>query len=257
MDITNNNYFDPEVEKAYFGTSQLKGFLDCEARTLAQMNGEWTPEMSTALLVGSYVDAYFEGTLDEFKQNHPQIFTNKGTLRADYVKADEIIKRVEQDHLFMEYMSGEKQKVMTGEIDGFPFKIKMDSYHPRDKIVDLKCMRSTERIMGKSFIEHWDYFVQAYIYKKIEGNDLPFYLAVATKEDEPDIEIIRLEEDDIEESFKKYRNNLQRWSDIKAGKIEPKRCGRCAYCRHTKKLTEPISSDLVGFSNKELEAISI
>ena len=40
----------------------------------------------------------------------------------------------------MEYMSGEKQVIMTGEIEGVPVKIKIDSYHPNKMIVDLKVM---------------------------------------------------------------------------------------------------------------------
>lgn len=255
MNVDNSNYFSREAEMEYFGTSQIKAFQKCEAKALATIKGEWQTPMTTALLVGSYVDAYFEGTLDEFLNEHPECFKRDGSLKVDYRMADDIIARIESDELFMEYMAGEKQVVKTGEIDGFKFKIKIDSYHEGDKIVDLKVMRTMDRVMGKSFVEYWNYFLQGAIYQQIEGNNLPFYLAVATKEEPSDIGIIALEQDDMDASLEEVRPNLARWFAIKQGEIEPEGCGKCDYCRATKKLTEPISSDLVGFSNKELKAM--
>ena len=81
-------------------------------------------------MVGSYVDRYFEGTLDAFKSEHTEMFKKDGNLKAEYVKADALIQRAERDELFMKYMSGEKQVIMTAELYGTPWKIKMDSYIP-------------------------------------------------------------------------------------------------------------------------------
>lgn len=258
MKLTNENYFSPEASMEYFGVSQMKTFMDCEARALAECKGEWKQPMSTALLVGSYVDAYFEGTLEEFKLLHPEIFTQKGTLRADYKKADEIIERLHRDKLFMEYMSGQKQVIMTGDIAGYPMKIKIDSYHPRDKIVDLKVMRSLDRIMGVSLVTHWKYDLQAAVYQHIEAQTsgkekLPFYLAIATKEEITNLEIVKVEQSDMDDWISKITKQLPRWQSIKNGEIKPECCGVCPYCVSKKVLTEPISSDLVGFSKKELE----
>ena len=134
MTLTNDNYFSVEASMEYFGVSQIKAFNECEARALAECKGEYKRPDTVALLVGSYTDAYFEGTLENFKSEHPEIFKKDGTLKADYAHANEIIGRVEQDPMFMEYMSGEKQVIKTGEIDGFPFKIKMDVYRPNERI---------------------------------------------------------------------------------------------------------------------------
>ena len=71
---------------------------------------------------------YFEGTLDKFKAENPTLFKKDGGLKADYVKANEIIARIERDGYFMKYMSGEKQVIMTGTIGGAEWKIKIDSY---------------------------------------------------------------------------------------------------------------------------------
>ena len=39
--------------------------------------------------------------------------------------------------------------------------------------------------------------------------------------------------------------NVKRIIDLKAGKVEPVRCGKCDYCKFTKKLTAPISTDML------------
>jgi len=43
---------------------------------------------------------------------HPCMFKKDGNLKAEYVKANEMINRCERDALFMQYMSGEKQVIM-------------------------------------------------------------------------------------------------------------------------------------------------
>lgn len=55
--------------------------------------------------------------------------------------AEKMIERVEKDEFFMQAMSGEKQVIMTGELFGARWKIKMDSYLPGQAIVDLKTVR--------------------------------------------------------------------------------------------------------------------
>lgn len=259
MRLTNANYFSPQASLEYLGVSQYKAFLDCPARAMAEIRGEYKPPMTTALLVGSYVDAYFEGTLETFIKEHPEIFKKDGTLKADYIQAEQIIKRIEADELFMEYMSGKKQVIKTAELFGAKWKIKIDSYHP-DKIVDLKIMRSLERIMGKSFVEHWGYDIQMAVYSEVEylanrkknKEKLPTYLAVATKEDETDLEIIHIPRWRHEECLAEVEKNIPRILAYKSGELEAPRCGVCPFCRATKKLTAPIDFESVGFSNKEL-----
>ena len=260
MRLTNDNYFSPKASLEYLGVSQYKAFLDCPARAMAEIRGEYKPPMSTALLVGSYVDSYFEGTLDKFKEEHPEIFKRDGTLKADYAQAEQIIKRIEQDELFMKYMSGKKQVIKTAELFGTPWKIKIDSHHPNKMIVDLKIMRSLERIMGKSFVDFWGYDIQMAVYSEIEylsnkrknKERLPTYLAVATKEDVTDLEIIHIPRWRHEECLAEVEKNIPKILAYKRGELEAPGCGVCPYCRSVKKLKEPIDFELVGFSNKEL-----
>ena len=148
LELNKENYFSQEANAAYWSASLIKDFLDCEARALASVRGEYERPSTTALLVGSYVDAYFEGpgAVYSFVQNHPEIIKRDGTLKAEYVKADEMVDRAASDPVFMEYMTGEKQVIRTGEIFGFPFKIKMDVYQPGKRIVDLKTVRDLKSV---------------------------------------------------------------------------------------------------------------
>jgi len=225
---------------------------------MAELKSEWVRPKSTALLVGSYVDSWFEGTLDQFKAENPEIFKRDGSLKADYVQAEEIIKRVTSDEVFMEYMSGEKQKIFTAELFGAPWKIKADSFH-EDKIVDLKVMRSMERIMGKSFVEHWEYDLQLAVYaevvKRATGMDLETYLAVVTKQTPSDIEVIEVPKWRRKEILDEVEKRMPHIIQVKKGLVEPERCGVCEYCRATKKIVEPIDFELVGLSTVERKAL--
>lgn len=256
--LTDDTYYSQPANWEYMSVSQYKQFMKCEAAAMAQLRGEWEQPKSTALLVGSYVDAHFEGTLDKFKAEHPEIFKKDGSLKSDFVQAEEIIKRIESDRVFMEYMSGEKQKIYTAEIFGVKWKIKIDSLCP-DKIVDLKVMRSMDRVMGKSFVTHWGYDLQmaiyADVYLRATGRDLETYLAVATKETPPNLEIIHIPQWRRDELIDDVLKNIHRVIKVKSGKARPERCGVCEYCRATKVLREPIDYELVGLSNAEKRAI--
>ena len=254
MTLTNDNYYSDIANQKYMSVSQYKSFCKCEAAAMAELRGEWKRPKTTALLVGSYVDSWFEGTLDEFKADNPEIFTKTGNLKADFVQAEEIIARVQRDPTFMRYMAGKKQQIITAEMFGTLWKIKIDSYHP-DKIVDLKVMRSMERVMGKSFVEHWGYDLQMAVYAAVEGRDLATYLAVVTKQTPSDIEIISIPKWRRVELLEDVKKNMPRILGVKYGGIPAARCGVCEYCRSTKVITEPIDFELVGLSLAERQAL--
>ena len=246
MKLTDDNYFSTEANMEYFGASQFKSFLKCEAEAMAELTGKIERTPTKALMIGSYVDAYFAGELDEFKEGHPEIFNSRtGALKADYVMADKLIARAEKDKMFMEYMNGSKQVIMTGKIHDYPFKIKVDVLHD-DKIVDLKVMKDMKRIYKdgewKSFIDAWQYDIQGYIYQQVVaqnvGKELPFYLAVITKEEHPDIEVIEIPQWRLNTVDAIIEHYIDRFAALKAGEATPERCGKCGYCRDTKVLTK-------------------
>lgn len=240
--INKDNYFSKENNTKYMSASQFRAFQDCEAAALAVINGEHEQEKTVALLVGSYVDAYFSKEIYEFTKKNPEIFTQKGELKAEFRHAQYIIDRIERDPMMMKYLSGEQQVVKTGEISGVPFKIKIDSYHPGKAIVDLKIMKDFQKIwldgLKVSFIEYWKYDLQMSIYQAIEGNKLPIFICAATKEKpEPDITIISIPQERLDFCLEIVENNVKRYANLKNGIGEAVRCEKCDYCRKTKKVT--------------------
>lgn len=261
MTLTNENYYSKEANLEYMSVSQYKQFCKCEAAAMAQLNGDWEFPMTTAMLVGSYVDAWIEGTLPEFKEKHPEIFKKNGELKADYVQAEEIIELIKNEEGFKPYLSGKKQVIATAELFGTKWKIKIDDYDEGKKITDWKIMRSMERIMGKSFVEHWGYDLQMAIYakviEKLTGLDLETNLAVVTKEEPPDRDVINIPEWRREDILREVERNMPRILSVKAGETPPERCGVCKYCRATKTITGPIDFELVGLSAAERRAIGV
>lgn len=246
MILTEENYFSQEAEKFYTGSTQIKNFLKCEAEALAKINGEWVEEKSDALIQSSYIDEYFSGTLDNFKLEHPEIFTQKGELRANYKQLDDIIAQTEKDKMFMKYINGKHQVIMTGEIAGVPVKIKIDSFHEHKCIVDLKAIKDLKLIWNEdlkikeNFIDHYDYVLQAAIYREIvrqnTGEVLPFVIAVLTKEKYSERALLNIPDDLMNEKLAFLEEILPHIKDLKDGVIQPTECGKCDYYKSLAKV---------------------
>ena len=216
MLVTSENYFSNEMQQKYFSVSQYKSMIDCPSRTIAEINGDYERAVTTSLLIGSYVDAHFEGTLNDFEMRNPGIFKKDGTLKKDYIHANYIIERIEDDNKMLQYLGGEKQVIKTGDIEGVPFKIKMDAYHPGKAIVDLKIMKDFKPQWKNkvlyNFVEFWGYDLQAAIYQYIEGNRLPFYIVAATKEKEPDKVIIKMDQNRLDGLIDMVKDNINHYN---------------------------------------------
>lgn len=255
MTLTQRNYFSKKASLEYMSVSQFKAFQKCPAAALAEIKGRYEREKTTALLVGSYVDSYFEGTLAQFKYDNPDIFKRDGTLKNEYLQAEAIIDRIHRDRMFTRFMSGRKQVIMTGEIEGVKVKIKVDSLH-KDKIVDLKVVRDFQNVyvpeMGRvPWFDAWGYDLQGAVYQEIvrqnTGNKLPFYLAAATKEKVTDLDIVELDQDALDFALEKFKRDVEYFDAIKKGAVEPIRCEKCDYCKQTKVLKEPTNSSVFYF----------
>lgn len=243
----------------YLSFTRASAFMRCEA---AAASGFRTPT-SPAMLVSSYVDAYFSDELNEFKEEHPEIFNSRtGELKSDFKKAEDVISRIENDELLLEYTKGEKQKIMTGVIDGVPFKIRMDFYIPGTRIVDLKVMKDFKKIWSDdfhsyvNFIKAYNYDIELALFQEIErqnskGNKLPCFINAVTKEDPSDVNIFYLPQEDLDEALNILRRRLPRIKGILNGEIEPQRCENCHYCRMTKK-AKILNFEYVGLTGDEL-----
>lgn len=246
MKLTKSNYYGKKANKEFFSNSQVKDFMRCEAYAMAKISGDWVEEPTEAMLIGSYVDSYFEGTLEKFLKNNPQVFNKNGTLKAAFSgTAEKVIRRIESDELFMLCLSGKKQVMMSGEIFGAKFKIKMDSYLPDEAIVDLKVVKKLRDVTynhgaRQSFIEKNGYDLQLAIYQEIvrqnTGKLLDCIIAGADKQEYTDIDCILIPNGQLNYQLSLLENIMPRLIDVKSGKTEPHRCGQCDYCRATKKL---------------------
>lgn len=269
IDLTSTNYHSIESNKVFMSNSQLKDFLDCEVMAMAVIDGIHKKEDTVDKSVGSFTHAWNEGVLEQFKADNPGLFLSrgdrKGELKADYLVAEKMISVVQNDEFMMDCLSGQKEVIMTAELFGTPWKIKMDSYIPGVRFCDLKttCNMNKKYWLDDqnrygSFIEAFGYVRQIAIYSEIEriatgGHGwIQGLIAVVTKEDYPNKAVLSFEPDFIgidplQRELDKVEAIMPRILSVKSGEVAPTRCEKCAYCRSTKQLDRVIHySELVG-----------
>lgn len=241
----------------YLDFESHMGVSGCEYRAMAALNGDYEKPKTTAMMVGSYVDSYYEGTLDEFKKENPDIFTQKGELKAAYKQAEKMIERSLRDKKFQAFMSGDKQVIMTGYLFGCDWKIKMDSYIPHKAIVDLKTssdnLHKAWKVQDYGYAncaEYWGYTLQMAVYQKIveinTGEKLPCILAFITKEDSPELKLCYIDQTSLDHALNEVEMNMPSVLMVKNGEVEPIPCGKCDYCKDTLPIEEVINiADLI------------
>lgn len=266
MQLTQANYYSVKGNEVYFSVSQFKDFMKCPAMAMAKLRGEYDEEFGRALLLGSYVDEMLTGTCEsqmEFlEENRGDLFKKNGVPYADVVQAIETIDRIRKQPLMMKYLTGEHQVIMTGEIEGVPFKIKMDSYKAGEYIADLKYMKSLRSPnLFEPMVKYWGYDTQAAVYQEIvrqnTGEKLPFLFVVATKEDPAHLAVGEISQWNMDEALATVRKHIVHFQKIKTGELEAERCEDygCDYCTTTKILTEAIDTDLFGMSTAQIKAM--
>ena len=190
------------------------------------------------------MDSYFEGTLPQFMQDNPEIFTRKNELKSEFRKANEIISRVKSDKTFARFMSGEKQRIMTFEMFGVPWKMKMDSYLPGICITDLKIVANFKSL------PLWRYDLQGAVYQAgveaVTGERLPFYLAAATKEQVVDLDVFQIPQTTLNLAMDEIGFSIEHYAEVKAGLVPPKACGHCDYCKSVKQAAIRNYNELLG-----------
>jgi len=245
MGITPETYFEQDE---YMSVSALKKLIKCEVDGLVPFG-----EMSPSMLIGSYVDAYVEGTLDKFVAEHPEIISSKGAskgeLKAEFKQAEEICRFIDNDSKIQQFLSGDKQTILTGEIEGVPFKIKMDAYSKGIAINDLKIMRSVTDSSGEfyDFISQWGYDIQLACYQEVErqnsGQQLPCFIVALTKETPINSVIIMIPQHILDKALARISVDIKHYYDIKMGQVAPVGCGKCKSCISLRKETPLISMD--------------
>ena len=265
MDLLGKDYYSVDSARRYWSISQYKRFRECEARALAELEGEWEDQRdNTALLVGNMVHSYFESPEAHKKfmdENADAMISKagktKGQLKSDFLVGQRMIERLEADKEFMEYYVGQKEVAITGEIEGVEFKGKIDCLNvEKGYFVDIKTTKSDidsevwvqDEASGKNiqvrWFEAWGYILQMAAYKKMLEEEygkefLPIIYAV-TKEPYPDTRAITFESQKIlDYELSELSMLIKHLDDVKKGKEEPTPCRHCEYCK-SKALTRRV-----------------
>ena len=291
MKLTSRNYYGQKSNQEFMSVSQFKDFQKCEAMAMAKLKGEYEQPKSKALLLGSFVDEMLTGTKKSknkfIVENRSELFQKSSkinklddnglaTLYNDYglnifhddykpltdiVQALETIERIKKQPLMMQHFKSKHQVIMTGEIAGVPFKIKMDNYKPGEFISDGKYMASLRSPnLFEPMVKYWGYDIQGAVYQEIvyqnTGKRLPFYLDIGTKEKPAHLGVAEIKQYDLDEALEKVIANAPHYQAIKKGEIEPQRCDEydCNYCTETNIITEPIDSNYLGMSPRQIKA---
>lgn len=258
MELNIETYHSLEMNKKYMSVSQFKSLLPeyegCEAKRMAILNRKWEEPENPAFLLGNYVHAWNSNDLQDFMAETPQLFKKSGGLYAKYAIGDDMINALKNDEVAMAALEGEKEVIITGELFGIPWKIMIDSLNrEKETFTDLKTCREIHKLYWnektrekENFIIHWGYDIQLAVYAEIERRDrngerhyMPHILAVS-KEDPPDKELIKLPRNEIIGILDEIERHIPRVFEVWKGKRKPRRCGKCDYCRSTKKLTRAI-----------------
>lgn len=265
QDLLGKDYYSAASARRYWSISQYKRFRECEARALAELEGEWEGQRdNTALLVGNMVHSYFESQEAHKKfmdENADAMISKagktKGQLKSDFLVGQRMIERLEADKEFMEYYIGQKEVAVTGEIEGVEFKGKIDCLNvEKGYFVDIKTTKSDidsevwvqDEASGKNiqvrWFEAWGYILQMAAYKKMLEEEygkefLPIIYAV-TKEPYPDTRAIAFESQKIlDYELSELSMLIKHLDDVKKGKEEPTPCRHCEYCK-SKALTQRV-----------------
>lgn len=265
QDLLGKDYYSAASARRYWSISQFKRFRECEARALAELEGEWEDQRdNTALLVGNMVHSYFESPEAHKKfmdENADAMISKagktKGQLKSDFLVGQRMIERLEADKEFMECYVGQKEVAVTGKIEGVEFKGKIDCLNvEKGYFVDIKTTKSDidtevwiwDEESGKNiqvrWFEAWGYILQMAAYKKMLEEEygkefLPIIYAV-TKEPYPDTRAIAFESQEIlDYELTKLSVLIQRLDKVKRGEEKAKPCGHCEYCK-SKALTRRV-----------------
>lgn len=265
MELSRDNYYTPEADWAYMSCSQYQGFLECEAKQMAKLEGRWEEKPGEALIVGNYFHSWMESkeAHEDFCQEHfddiyKYTVKKDGTLTlkgkyAPYQRADEMIAKVMGDEVARGFYErpGEVERIMTGELFGVPWRIRMDKYFPQTRMIidwktvaniwELKYNLSTRQ--RETFCEAYGYLMRAAVYSEIVKQNTgmqhdPVFLIIAvSKQDPPDIAALSLNHRvEWDYQLEEIRKNSYRIQEVKAHRRAAKRCGKCDYCRATSRV---------------------
>ena len=266
--LTSENYFSPESARRYMSNSQFKAFMACSAAAMAEVEGRFGCEDKACFAEGHMFEALVCGNEELFYMQNPDIISSqgktKGQPKANFLKIVEAAEAFKRQAALMEIVKRcQKQVIVTGEINGIPYKGCIDLYDPETgDCWDTKCMRdfkdaySPEEGRRMEWWERYGYHYQAAIYRELcrqtFGKAGRFGLMAATKETVPDVAWLEFAPSLLDNALDIVHEMSPAFDMIKAGIVDCKPCGKCDYCKSVKVLTAPdMLSDYGSITDEE------
>ena len=173
IEISKENYYTPEADLNTFSVSQYKLFKQCEAKALAKVKDQYRQADNEAFLLGKYIHAWSEGTIEQFKADNPGLFISrgatKGQLKSTYQVADKMIKTLSEDKVCNNFLQGEKEVIIQGELFGVKWRGMVDILNINKGFFgDLKTTQGIyKKYSGLNFIEQYGYIEQMAVYREL------------------------------------------------------------------------------------------
>ncbi len=252
MNLTAANYHSPEANRAFMSVSQYKAWLACPSAWLAALAGDYVRPKTKAFAVGSLFNALLlePGTVAQVADEGSRYLLTK-TLKetADAKRIYAMAEHCRQIPEFMQYLEGDHEVILTGQIGGTPWKAKLDVLNLEQCfLTDLKSAASLReekwipRLGARgNFVHEWDYGLQLAVYGDLayqtHSIDLDLYLAACSKPTAaaptPDAGVFRWTDMcAIEDKLSRVVQDMAVIAQDRQG--TGKRCERCEWCRQTR-----------------------
>lgn len=249
--------------------SQYRTWLACPSAAKAKQDGLYKPEVTQAMLVGSYIDSAVTQP-DKFaawcEENTATIYGKKGDKYKVFETADAVIRRVQSDPLYpVLCASGKWQVEVRGIIGGVEW-IGVEDWRGQlfgsDTVLDLKSTASFEdewaviapnRRQPVPWYDAAGYWRALAVYRELDRQTFPqpphdpnalemqglglpvMGILAASKQDPPAVGLWMMTCDEALSRFARELNtiigNLPRILAWKSGDAEPTACGLCEWCR--------------------------
>lgn len=254
MKVNNENYFSPVIMMEYMSTSQFKQMEECQAKAIAELNGEIKTDKE-CFKEGHYFEACLCGNESLFIAQNPGIISSqgatKGQVKANYKKIEKSTQAFKSQKVFMDIIARcQQQVVVTGVINGVKYKGCIDFYDPETgNGYDTKALKDFKNVYSEvegcrlSWYLAYGYHYQMAIYRELIKQtfqkDGKQHLMAVTKEDEPDFAFLMFDGEILDNALEIVAEFSPKFDQVKKGIVEPARCEKCAYCKQTKVVTEP------------------
>lgn len=248
MHLTHDNYHSREANREYMSYSQFVSFDHCEARALAELNGEYQVDKD-CYREGHLFEALLNGTESEFLAQNPDMISSqgptKGQLKSNYKRVVGAADAFKRQQLFMDCLKGCRQQVIaTGIIGGVAFKGCIDYLADNLDSFDTKAMANFKKVWSDADSSYLNWYYsygfhyQASLYNELirqqNGKTGTPHILAATKEEIPDVAAIEFSRDRLNAALDIIKEFAPRYAAIKRGEIEPTACGKCDYCKSRK-----------------------